>query len=289
MNLQPQALARPGAFVAARLAAADAGQEWSGPAASLLANLGFTLINGSRPGTQGSHLLVALRVHPTLHHFDPEAVTFYEPAGDKARPATVDRSLALQRPARRVLWGHVHVVDRLKEENRFLTFGGVLRSAGTHEGDADLVLLDLLSPGPILRWGGHSQGTDALSAVIGAFFGRLIIPIDFAPGIEARVDAVSPEVLYAAFLMDIADRCAAAGNSLSSAADLDAWTRAECRRIQRNDTCVVEGRKHCQRRVGVWLGSCALGVRAKPEDPVTTARYVSTTAAGANADQDEPR
>jgi len=100
----------------------------------------------------------------------------------------------------------------------------------------DLVLLDLLSPGPILRWGGHSQGTDALSAVIGAFFGRLIIPIDFAPGIEARVDAVSPEVLYAAFLMDIADRCAAAGNSLSSAADLDAWTRAECRRIQRNDT-----------------------------------------------------
>jgi hypothetical protein len=215
-------------------AALAAGEAWPAPAAGLLANLGFTLINGSQPGTRGSHLLVALRSQPTLRHFDPEAVTFYEPAGAKARPATVDRSLALQRPARRVLWGHVHVVDRLAEENRFLTFGGVLRAAEIREGQEDLIVLDLLSPGPILRWGGHSQGTDALTGAIGAFFGRLIVPIDFTLGVEARVDGVSPEVLYAAFLMDLADRSAAARRSRSSAGELDAWTRAEFGRVHRS-------------------------------------------------------
>jgi hypothetical protein len=215
--------------------ALDAGDAWPAPAAGLLANLGFTLINGSQPGMRGSHLLVALRSQPTLRHFDPEAVTFYEPAGAKARPATVDRSLALRRPARPVLWGHVHVVDRLAEENRFLSFGGVLRAAAIREGHEDMIVLDLLSPGPILRWGGHSQGTDALSGAIGAFFGRLIVPIDFTPGVEARIDGVSPEVLYAAFLMDLVDRSAAARRIRSSAGELDAWTRAECGRVHRSE------------------------------------------------------
>jgi hypothetical protein len=212
----------------------DAGGAWQTPAAGLLAHLGFTLINGSQPGPHGSHLLVALRSQPTLSHFDPEAVTFYEPAGEKARPATVDRSLALQRPARPVLWGHVHVVDRLAEENRFLSFGGVLRAAAVRKGQEDMIVLDFLSPGPILRWGGHSQGTDALSGAIGAFFGRLIVPIDFTPGIEARVDAVPPDVLYAAFLMDLADRTAAGGNGRSGVGELDVWTRAECSRAHRS-------------------------------------------------------
>ena len=217
-----------------RFAALDAGKAWSAPAAGLLANLGFTLINGSRPGARGSHLLVALRSQPTLHHFDPEAVTFYEPAGERARPVTLDRALAPQRPERRVLWGHVHVVDRLGEENRFLSFGGILRVAEIREGQDGLVVLDLLSPGPILRWGGHSQGTDALTGAIGAFFGRLIVPIDFTPGIEARVDGVSPDVLYAAFLMDLADRSAAARRSHAGATELDAWTRAEFGRVHRS-------------------------------------------------------
>jgi hypothetical protein len=218
-----------------RFAALDAGEAWPAPAAGLLANLGFTLINGSQPGTRGSHLLVALRSQPTFRHFDPEALTFYEPAGEKARPATVDRSVALEQPARPVLWGHVHVVDRLAEENRFLTFGGVLRAAAIREGHEDLTVLDFLSPGPILRWGGHSQGTDSLTGAIGAFFGRLIVPIDFTPGIEARVDAVPPEVLYAAFLMDLADRLAAGRRSRSSPGELDAWTRAEVGRVHRSE------------------------------------------------------
>ena len=210
----------------------DAGDAWPVRAGELLAHLGFTLINGSRPGTHGSHLLVALRSAPTLRHFDPEAVTFYGPAGAKACPVTVDRSVALQRPTRPVLWGHVHVVDRLGEENRFLGFGGVLRSAAIREGVEDTVVLDLVSPGPILRWGGHSQGTDALAAAIGAFFGRLIVPIDYSPGVEAMIDAVAPEVLYAAFLMDLADRSAAARTERWSGGDLDAWTRMECRRVR---------------------------------------------------------
>lgn len=219
---------------APRFAALDAGEAWPVPAAGLLANLGFSLINGSRPGTRGSHLLVALRSQPTRRHFDPEAVRFYEPAGEKACLATVDRSLALQRPARRVLWGHVHVIDRLAEENRYLTFGGVLRAAAIRQAHDELIVLDLLSPGPIVRWGGHSQGTDPLTGAIGAFFGRLIVPIDFTPGVEARIDGVSPEVLYAAFLMDLADRSAAARSSRSRAGEMDTWTRAELGRVRTN-------------------------------------------------------
>jgi hypothetical protein len=240
MNLLAPAAAMPGATLPP-FAALDAGPDWSGPAASLLANLGFTLINGSRPAVRGSHLLVALRPQPTLRHFDPEAVTFYEPAGDKARQATVERSSALERSARRVLWGHVHVVDRLGEENRFLTFGGTLRAAELREDQEDLVVLDLLSPGPIIRWGGHSQGTDALTGVMGAFFGRLIVPIDFNPGTEARVDRASPEVLYAAFLLDLADRSASAGTSHSGGDELDAWTRAEGCRVRRSEETWAAG------------------------------------------------
>jgi hypothetical protein len=233
MSALPTSAVAPGSELSPPFAGLDVTTAWVAPAAGLLAHLGFTLINGSRPGSQGSHLLIALRSEPTLRHFDPQAVTFYEPAGERARLVTVDRATAPCQPIRPVLWGHVHVVDRLAEENRFLSFGGVLRAGTVREGDEDLVVLDLLSPGPILRWGGHSQGTDALSGAIGAFFGRLIVPIDYTPGIEARVDGVSPEVLYAAFLTDLADRSEAARRIRSSGGELDAWTRAECVRVHR--------------------------------------------------------
>ena len=203
---------------------------WSQAAAALLADLGFTLIDSQRPGTGGSHLLAAFRDTPTRRHFDPELVRCYTPSGSRAAVTIVDRANALAAPERRVLWGHVHVVDRLAVENRFLTFGGRLRVA---RAAADLHVLDLWSPGPIVRWGGHSQGADRLAGEIGAFFGRLIVPVDFTPGAEARIDAASPATIYAAFLIDLGVRLAASRLHLRGEPDtLEMWLSAERARLR---------------------------------------------------------
>jgi hypothetical protein len=174
---------------------------WVDGATHLLDRLGFVLINAEHPeAPAGCHLLVGLRETPTLEHFDPESVAFYARShGGKVEVATLHRATVAEfgTTPRTVLWGHVHVVDRLGVENRFLTFGGQLRSADV---DPALTVLDLTSPAPVVRWGGHSQGTDWLAAAIGAFFGRLIVAVDFRRGAEARLAATPPLVLYAAFL-----------------------------------------------------------------------------------------
>jgi hypothetical protein len=130
---------------------------------------------------------------------------------------------------RPVLWGHVHVLDRVPVENRFLTFGGVLRMA---EIDSTLTIVDLWSPAPIVRWGGHSQGTDGLAEAIGAFFGRLIVPVDFVSGAATRIDATPAEVLYRAFLLDAITRHRASAHRLAAPSELDSWVRAAWARAQ---------------------------------------------------------
>jgi len=196
---------------------------WSAVDARLVADLGFTLVDSSRPGPAGSHLVVAIRSAPTERHFDPEAVAFYAPHAGRGAMVSIDRRTALQSYARQVLWGHVHVTDRLGIENRFLTFGGTLRSIQV---SPDLIVLDLDSPGPIVRWGGHSQGTDWLATEIGAFFSRLIVPIDVRPGIEALVDGLPAAVLYLAFLLDLERRIAPA-RLRGIEDDMLTWVRAE--------------------------------------------------------------
>ncbi|MBA3877330.1 MAG: hypothetical protein C0498_10395 [Anaerolinea sp.] len=176
--------------------------DWVVATAEALRDLGFTLLNSDRPAAPGgSQLLVALRDRPTLRHFDPELVTCWVAAEGRGRPLAIDR----RSPAgeRGILWGHIHVVDRLGVENRFLSFGGSLRVADVAPG---LRVVRHISPGPVVRWGGHSQGSDALAGEIGAFFGRLIVPVDYAPGGEARLAAEPADHLYAAFLRDAAAR-----------------------------------------------------------------------------------
>jgi hypothetical protein len=175
---------------------------WAASTAEALRDLGFTLLNSDRPrATGGSQLLVALRDRPTLRHFDPELLTCWVAASGRGQALPIDRHTpAGERP---ILWGHLHVVDRLEVENRFLTFGGTLRVADV---DAGLRVVKHVSPGPVVRWGGHSQGFDALAGEIGAFFGRLIVPVDYLEGGEARLAAEPPEHLYAAFLRDSAAR-----------------------------------------------------------------------------------
>lgn len=206
---------------------------WVAATTASLATLGFTLLNSDRPAAPGGPmLLVALRSQPTLRHFDPEVVTCWIAAEGRGRPLGIDR----KSPAgdREIEWGHIHVVDRLGVENRFLTFGGPIRVADV---DPGLRVVEHASPGPIVRWGGHSQGSDALAGEIGAFFGRLIVPVDYLPGGEARIAAEPPANLYAAFLRDrTAHRALARGATGDPEIDpLESWLRAEVSRVRTTD------------------------------------------------------
>jgi hypothetical protein len=86
--------------------------------------------------------------------------------------------------------------------NEWLTFGGHL-SAGWFD---DTLVATFISPAPLLRRGGHSQGWDPGADRLGAFFGRLMIAVDFAPGFEQRAAAATPLARYAAFIADLATR-----------------------------------------------------------------------------------
>jgi len=223
---------------------------WVTTSAAALRDLGFTLLNGDRPAAPGgSQLMVALRDRPTLRHFDPEAVSCWVAASGRGRAVAIDRRTAPgERP---ILWGHLHVVDRLGIENRFLTFGGSLRIADI---DASLRIVQHASPGPIVRWGGHSQGFDALAGQIGAFFGRLIVPVDYLEGGEARLAAEPPEHLYAAFLRDAAARRREAALRVDPGRDgqLRSWIDAETSRIR-------DGRPAWWEAAGILLDDLNLG------------------------------
>ena len=199
-------------------------------------HLGFRLLPGQ--GTDDAwRLVVALRDQPTFGHFDPEVVAFYTPGEEGTEFVSIDRTTPALAPGetRRVLWGHVHVVDRIPVENRFLTFGGDLRTSVV---DPSLTVVELSSPAPIVRWGGHSQGTDDLAQAIGAFFGRLIVPVDFVAGAAEKVDGVAPGVLYRAFLADALRRATAAERHGVERGPLGAWIVAAWQRARRDaDAC----------------------------------------------------
>ena len=204
-------------------------EPWIDGTTADLQALGFTLLNSDRPSASGgSALLVALRERATLRHFDPERVTCWVAAADRGRALTIDR--ASDPGTRAILWGHVHVVDRFGVENRFLTFGGELSVADVDRG---LRIVRHASPGPIVRWGGHSQGTDPLAAESGAFFGRLIVPVDYLPGGEARLSASSADCIYAAFLVDQSGPHRAP--SSDDGDPVNAWLRAEAARVRTHD------------------------------------------------------
>jgi hypothetical protein len=81
--------------------------------------------------------------------------------------------------------------------NQFLGFGGMLLVDAM---DPTTTYLAFTSRAPIVRWAGHSQGVDSLVDEIGAFFARLMVPVDYQPEAESRVAAADPEALYAVFV-----------------------------------------------------------------------------------------
>ncbi|MDP9467296.1 MAG: hypothetical protein M3P32_00935 [Chloroflexota bacterium] len=169
----------------------------SGELIGRMAHLGFLLETPSQKRPGQARLLVAFRDHPTLEHFDPEFVTFWR-TGDDRRGHPAELTLETRMPQRAEFsWGRIEVVDRLGIENIFATLGGELRMDLVRVG---LAIAAFTSPGPILRMGGHSQDVDQVALELGAFFGRIMVPIDFEPGVEEAISAATPLERYAAFV-----------------------------------------------------------------------------------------
>jgi hypothetical protein len=173
--------------------------DWITAAAAEVRALGFVLRDGGEPGTSpGPRLIVALRAAPTLEHFDPEEATYWAFSDGRGslRSLTAGVARACGLPLELSFsWGRIRVIDRVPVHNQFLAFGGTLRAGELADGT---VVAMFASPAPILRWAGHSQGADAFVDEVGAFFARLMVPVDFQDGAEARIGACSPEGLFAA-------------------------------------------------------------------------------------------
>jgi hypothetical protein len=173
-------------------------------AARHLADWGF-LAHPDLPDVAGdAYLLVALRDEPTLRHFDPERVEVWVSRGSRGERLEITRASHGSDTA--FSWGAIEIVDRLGISNEYVSFGGNLTIAEVD----DMTVVILVSSAPILRRGGHSQGWDEAAVDLAAFFGRVMIAIDYLPGFEARMAAAGPLVRYGAFIADAMARYRAA-------------------------------------------------------------------------------
>ena len=198
-------------------------------AGGLLANWGF-LAEPDLPDRPGpAWLLVAIRPVPTLRHFDPELVEFWVSEQGRGRHAAISHETPMPLEGR-FSWGLIRVVDRLKVSNEYLTFGGSL-VADTVD---DAVVSVFTSPAPLLRRGGHSQAWDPPAEWLGAFFGRLLIAVDYEPGFEALVAAAEPLARYTAFVADCTARYRASIARRLDQPDMCALIEAEERRLRRD-------------------------------------------------------
>jgi hypothetical protein len=164
-------------------------------AAPRLANLGFLASGGLAEGDGGGYLLVAIRGQPSRTHFDPERVEYWVTDSGRGSPRTLALGSRLPLGAT-FSWGRIRIIDRLGEENEYIGFGGDLNAIRLN----DMIVAVFTSPAPLLVAGGHSQGGDEAAAMVGAFFGRLLVAIDYSPGLERRVSRADPVARYAAFL-----------------------------------------------------------------------------------------
>jgi hypothetical protein len=173
-----------------------------GPAASdRLADLGF-LAGPDLPDRPGpAYLLVAMRDHPTLRHYDPERVEFWVTQRGRGTRMSLTRSTRMPQDLT-FSWGMIRLFDRLHVTNEYLAFGGHL-SAATVDGATIAVFT---SPVPMLRRGGHSQAWDEGTDEVGAFFARLVGAVDVHPELEARLAAADPFTRYAIFLAYVVGR-----------------------------------------------------------------------------------
>jgi hypothetical protein len=198
-------------------------------AARMLADWGF-LAEPDLPDRPGpAYLLVAIRDRPALTHFDPELVEYWVSEGGKGTRRALERHTPLPIETD-FSWGLIRITDRLGVTNEYVTFGGHLSAA---EVDGMTVAV-FLSPVPLLRRGGHSQGWDHGASSFAAFFGRLIVAVDYTPGFEARAAAVDPVTRYAAFIGDLVARYRRSATLRNNNLDLWVVIQSEAHRLERD-------------------------------------------------------
>ncbi len=165
-------------------------------AARMLADFGFLAHPDLPDGAGEAYLLVAMRDAPTERHFDPERVEVWvnrRARGTRLEITRLTRPLDIE-----YSWGTIAIVDRFGVSNEYVTFGG--RLTVTDIDDTSIVVFT--SPAPILRRGGHSQGWDEAAVDLAAFFGRIMVAVDYLPGFECRLAEAGPVARYAAFVAD---------------------------------------------------------------------------------------
>ena len=165
-------------------------------AAARLADWGFLAHPDLPDGSGDAYLLVALRDVPTLVHFDPERVDVWVSRGARGVREEITRST--RGFASTFSWGTIEIADRLGVSNEYVTFGGDLTVAPV----GDMTVVICVSSAPILRRGGHSQGWDEAAVDLAAFFGRILVAVDYVPGFEARMAEAPPLARYSAFIAD---------------------------------------------------------------------------------------
>jgi hypothetical protein len=170
-------------------------------AAELIADWGF-LVEPDLPDRPGpACLLVAIRKRPTLRHYDPEQVEFWVTQAGRGVPAWVNYATGMPYETD-FSWGMLRITDRLHVTNEYLSFGGHL----TADRVDDATIACFLSPAPLLRRGGHSQGWDPGASALGAFFGRLKAAVGNTRELEAQAGESDPVARYAAFVADFMAR-----------------------------------------------------------------------------------
>jgi len=210
---------------------ADWGGDWVGQTVGELAHLGFELREGGLPGTiPGPRLLVAFRPQPTLEHFDPELVTYWEARDGRGRVAEL--APGGEHPVHRSWsWGPIRVTDRVPVSNQFLSFGGTLLVDSVEGPAGATTYAAFVSRAPIVRWAGHSQGVDPLVDEIGAFFARLMVPVDYQEGAEAKIADADPEAVYALFLAHSLERIHRSSRLRDADPQVAGWVQHEGHRL----------------------------------------------------------
>jgi hypothetical protein len=224
-------------------------------AAEHIRHWGFLAHPDMPDGPGPAFLLVALRPTPTLEHYDPETIDYWVTERGRGERRILTHETRMPQ-TEDFAWGLIRLVDRLGVSNEYVTFGGHLDAAlvdGT-------VVAAFTSPAPILRRGGHSQGMDPGVDAVGAFFGRLMVAVDFEPGFEAEFADADPLVRYAAFIRDGLSRRGRNGGAGLTDDELARLLRSEGQRIRTQAAEEWEA-------AGTLLAAATPGVTPRPRRP----------------------
>ena len=136
--------------------------------------------------------------------------------------AIYSRCVNAQEPVEQALKVHFPWCNQYPDQLKQL-----FKSYTAHKHEQNILDYDDL----LLYWA-QMAAEPALASEIGAFFGRLIVPVDYAPGAERRLVEVEPEVIYAAFLAWADARLDRIAATTGRRSDVESWIDREQARLR---------------------------------------------------------